>query len=228
MKNKINYLAILIFYTIAIALRYLTNKTQLSDYIPSDFLNIILRGIGPAVGAIAVILIFKKKPVLSLKGNYKNTLIPLFLYWILPVIFISGIGFITTTRTVSPELITTILIYGLLEEIGWRGFLQQELKTLPPFLNILIVATLWFTWHLNFDLTSSNLLFFGILILGSWGIGKVADSTHSLIAVSAFHSLNNFFPEVDTTKILIIVSLLLIWIISLVVRKKHLNKHITQ
>lgn len=223
-----NYLAILIFYTIAIALRYLTNKTQLSDHIPSDFLNIILRGIGPAVGAIAVILIFKKKPVLSLKGNYKNIFIPLFLYWVLPVIFISGIGFITTTGTVSPELITTILIYGLLEEIGWRGFLQQELKPLPPFLNILIVATLWFIWHLNFDLTSSNLLFFGILILGSWGIGKVADSTHSLIAVSAFHSLNNFFPEVDTTKILIIVSLLLIWIISLVVRKKHLNKHIIQ
>ncbi|SUJ27289.1 CAAX amino terminal protease self- immunity [Sphingobacterium spiritivorum] len=110
-----------------------------------------------------------------------------------------------------------------MEEIGWRGFLQRELKPLPEFLNILLVATLWFIWHLNFDLTSSNLLFFGILVLGSWGIGKVADNTFSLLAVSAIHSLNNFFPEMNTTKICILLILLSVWVTALVIRKRNVK-----
>lgn len=227
MKHPINYLAIITFYTIAITSRYLTNKTNLLDNVSSDVLKVILQGIGPTIGAIAAMLLFKIKPVLSLKGNYKRTLTPFLLYWVLPVILISGVAY-TITGTISSGTITaiaTILIYGLLEEIGWRGFLQQELKSLPQFLTILIVATLWFIWHLNFELTQSNLLFFGLLFLGSWGIGKVADSTHSLVAVSAFHSLNNFFPEVDTAKMSIIVLLLSVWIVSLVVRKKQRSKH---
>jgi uncharacterized membrane protein len=46
--------------------------------------------------------------------------------------------------------------------------LQHQLKPLSQFSNILIVTVLWFIWHLNFDFTSSNLLFFGILLLGTW------------------------------------------------------------
>jgi membrane protease YdiL (CAAX protease family) len=84
-----------------------------------------------------------------------------------------------------------IFIYGLLEETGWRGFLQQQLQGLPKIWNILIVGTLWFVWHLNFDLTIMNLIFLGLLFFGTWGIGIVASTTKSLLAVSAFHSLNN-------------------------------------
>lgn len=219
MKTKINYFAILTFYTIAVALRYLTNKTDLLSGISSSFLKAILTGIGPAVGAIVVFTVFKIKPVMSLKGNYRKTLIPFLLYWALPVILICGTEFFIK-GTVSFAAVTAILIYGLFEEIGWRGFLQQELKSLPLLLNIIIVATLWFLWHLNFDLTSANLLFYGILILGTWGIGKVADSTRSLLAVSAFHSLNNFFAEMSTVKIAILVVLLSTWIIALVIRKR--------
>lgn len=156
---------------------------------------------------------------MNFKGNFKKLIYPIIIYWVLPIILISSITYFTK-GTIPWLIILSILLYGLLEEIGWRGFLYQHLKTLPLFTNILIVATLWFLWHLNFDLTASNLLFYGILILGSWGIGKVADSTNSLIAVSAFHSLNNFFSELDSTKILILVSLLTIWIIGLVIRKR--------
>lgn len=224
MKHQINYFAIITFYTIAILLRYAANKTPLLDGLSNDFLTVLLKGIGPAVGAVTVFIIFKIKPVLSLKGNYKTTIGPFLLYWGLPVALIIGADFFTGNSISSLAAIITILTYGLFEEIGWRGFLQQELKSLPPFLNILIVATLWFIWHLNLEMTNSNLLFFGILILGSWGIGKIADVTHSLFAVSAFHSLNNFFPELDTTKMSIIVALLSIWIVALVVRKKRLEK----
>ena len=227
MKNKINVPAILTFYIIAIALRYLTNKTDLLDGVSSNFLKVVLQGISPAIAAMAVFYIFKIKPTLNLKGNYSKTSTPFLLYWALPVVLISGAAYFIK-GTIAPITVISILLYGLLEEIGWRGFLQRELKPLPDFLNILLVATLWFIWHLNFDLTSSNLLFFAILILGSWGIGKVADSTHSLLAVSAFHSLNNFFPAMDTIKTILLITLLLIWVISLLIRKRQLNKNPSQ
>ena len=223
MKNKINVPAILTFYMIAIALRYLTNKTDLLDGVSSNFLSVVLQGISPAIAAMAAFYIFKVKPTLNFKGNYSKTSTPFLLYWALPVVLISGAAYFIK-GTIAPVTVISILFYGLLEEIGWRGFLQRELKPLPDFLNILLVATLWFIWHLNFDLTSSNLLFFAILILGSWGIGKVADSTHSLLAVSAFHSLNNFFPAMDTIKTILLITLLLIWVISLLIRKRQLNK----
>ena len=223
MKTKINVPAILTFYMIAITLRYLTNKTDLLDGVPNNFFKVVLQGISPAIAAMAAFYIFKIRPTLNLKGNYSKTSTPFLLYWALPVVLISGAAYFIK-GTIAPITVISILLYGLLEEIGWRGFLQRELKSLPEFLNILLVATLWFIWHLNFDLTSSNLLFFAILILGSWGIGKVADSTHSLLAVSAFHSLNNFFPAMDTIKTILLITLLLIWVISLLIRKRQLNK----
>ncbi|EFK56354.1 CPBP family intramembrane glutamic endopeptidase [Sphingobacterium spiritivorum] len=222
MKNKVNYLAVLTFYIIAVALRYLTNKTDLLEDVPGSFIKVLLQASGPAIGALVVFYVFKIKPVLTLKGNYKSILIPFLLYWALPIVLILGVEYFIK-GTVSFAAISAILIYGLLEEIGWRGFLQRELKPLPEFLNILLVATLWFIWHLNFDLTSSNLLFFGILVLGSWGIGKVADNTFSLLAVSAIHSLNNFFPEMNTTKICILLILLSVWGTALVIRKRNVK-----
>lgn len=55
----------------------------------------------------------------------------------------------------------------------------------------LIIATLWFIWHLNFELSVGNLIFFIILLAGSIGIAYVADKTKSLIMVALFHSLFN-------------------------------------
>jgi membrane protease YdiL (CAAX protease family) len=222
MKTKINFLAIVTFYTIAIALRYLTNETPLLDVLPPGFLKVILHGIGPAIGALVAFLLFKIKPDLSLRGNYIDTASAFLLYWGLALFLILGVEYVTK-GTCSVLGVTAVLIYGLLEELGWRGFLQQRFKQLPEVSSVLIIATLWFVWHLNFELTTSNLMFFGILLLGSWGIGKVADRTHSLLAVSAFHSLNNFFPHMNSLRFIILMVLLSTWVISLVIRKRELQ-----
>lgn len=223
MKGKINYWAIVVFYLIAILCRYLTNKTGILDGIANVYLKSILTGIGPALGAVAVFAIFKIKPKMTLKGNYKSLLLPMAIYWILPIALISIVTYFQ--KGTNPWIIIlTTLIYGLFEEIGWRGFLYQQLKEWPLFVNILVLSTLWFLWHLNFEFTSSNLIFYGILILGSWGIGKVGDSTNSLLAVTAFHSLNNFFPNYDSTRIGILIVLLAVWISGLVIRKRLQKK----
>lgn len=223
MKRKINFGAIVTYYIIAIVCRYFTNKTELLSSFESPYLKSILTGVGPAIGATAVFLIFNIKPVLSLKGNYKNMLIPIALYWVFPIALISMVSYVTLGKI--PYLaVSSVLIYGLLEEIGWRGFLYQELKALSPLSNLFILSVLWYLWHLNFDFTPIQISFFVILVLGSWGIGKVADSTGSLIAVSAFHSLNNFFPTMNTKSGAILGTLLIVWIVNLVLRKRKMER----
>lgn len=217
MNSKINYWAIIVFYFIAISCRYLTNVVGVFDFMESPYIKTLLTGIGPAIGAIVAFSLFHIKPTISLKGNYNTIQTPLLIYWLLPIVLISIIAYLQK-GTVPWLSILVILIYGLLEEIGWRGFLYQQLKPLPLLVNIIIVATLWFVWHLNFELSLSNLLFYGILIFGSWGIGKVTDLTHSLIAISAFHSLNNFFSELDLLKIIVLTTLIMVWIVFVVVR----------
>jgi len=68
------------------------------------------------------------------------------------------------------------LIYCYFEEIGWRGYLQDELKHLKEWQRFLIMVILWYIWHFSFLKNTSldgEIIFLGILILGSWGLGKV-------------------------------------------------------
>ena len=217
--NRKIFVAISVFYVIAILLRYLTNKTQILSGLDNIFLKVILQGIGPAIGALVAFRLFQIRSVMTLKGDFKNFLVPLSIYWLLPIILIETVAYFS--KETAPKIaIITILVYGLVEEIGWRGFLQQALISLPKFTRILIITTLWFIWHLNFDVSVSNLTFFLILLLGSWVLGFLAEKTNSLFCVSAIHSLNNFFSDLNLYKISILSALLIIWILSIVYRRK--------
>ncbi|WP_433778174.1 CPBP family intramembrane glutamic endopeptidase [Flavobacterium anhuiense] len=212
MKNKINFGAIIVYYVIAVACRYAAVKTNLLSGIENPYLVILLRGVGPALGALAAIKIFSLHNPMSLKGIYKNAIVPFVIYWLLPAVLIAGAYYVTIGK--FPILLMfTVLAYGLLEEIGWRGFLQEQLKSLSKFTSILIIAVLWFAWHLNLETTPSNMIFLGIIFFGTWGIGKVYSSTGSLLAVAGVHSLNNFFRNgLHETELVLIVILLVIWI----------------
>lgn len=220
MKGKVNIAAVVVFYVVAITFRFLAVKTGLLSHIENAYLQILLRGIGPAIGALAAVRIFKIPLNLSLKGMYENAVTPFAVYWLLPAFLISTVYYFID-GSFPILLMFTVLVYGLLEEIGWRVFLQEQLKTLPRFYSILIIAVLWFAWHLNFGLSSGNLIFFGIIFFGTWGIGKVYDKTHSLLAVAGVHSLNNFFTHgIHKTELILILVLLVIWI-AFIIRYKR-------
>jgi membrane protease YdiL (CAAX protease family) len=223
MKAKINYPALVVFYVIAVLFRYIAVKTSLLAHIDYPFFQVILRGVGPAAGAGAAFYLFGIKSKLSFKGNYKRFLNPLLIYWGVPILILAVVSYFTKG---SLQIVTIIgiLVYGLLEETGWRGFLQFELLSLSKFISIPVIAILWFAWHLNFELTQSNLIFFSILLLGTWGIGKVADKTFSLLAVSAFHSLNNFFSDLNMLKISILIAFVIIWIAAILIHEKQKMK----
>lgn len=212
MKERKGLVSIIVFYTIAVLFRFLAVKTHLFDFSDNEFIKILLRGIGPAIGALVSLRWFNIPFRLSLKGNYRNLFLPLLVFWILPVALIGTVSYLQQGQFPF-VLLLTVLVYGLLEEVGWRGFLQEQLKDLPKSQSIIIIAVLWFIWHLNLEFTASNMIFLGILFLGTWGIGKVYSKTYSLLAVAGFHSLNNFFRQsLHQTELILILVLLVIWI----------------
>lgn len=199
-------------------------KTNLFDFTDNEFIKILLRGIGPAIGALVSVKLFNIPLKLSLKGNYQSLFLPLLVFWIFPVVLIGTVSYIQQGQFPF-VLLFTVLIYGLLEEIGWRGFLQEQLKDLPKLQSIIIIAVLWFIWHLNFEFTTSNMIFLGILFLGTWGIGKVYSKTYSLLAVAGFHSLNNFFRNgLHQTELILIAVLLIIWIVFIIIYGRKSKK----
>ncbi len=183
--------AIVIFYAIAISLRYYTNIIEpdfLSDLNP--YLRIVITALGPFIGGLVVIRFLNRPNFLTLfgLGIWKTVAIIA-----IPMVLFS-LAWVLETGTFSINLVKVIgalMLYALLEEYGWRGYLQSELSGMKRIFKYLIITVLWFVWHLDFTLSLDNLLFFLLLFGGSYGIGFMADRSKSLIMVALFHSFSN-------------------------------------
>lgn len=228
-KTKIY--AIILFYVIAVLIRYLATKTTVFDIADNTFLKICLRGIGPAIGALIAFKVFDIKNTYSLSGKLKPLLLSFFVFIVIPVIGFAFIGVQESANAMATsnaflagaELSFYLFIYGILEEMGWRVFLQEQLNFLNQYLKYVIIGLLWFLWHLYFDLTISNLVFLLILIFASWGIGKIGDKTKSILAVGAFHALYNLYSVdyFDSKGKLIVLSIsTVIWVLYIVFYNK--------
>jgi hypothetical protein len=213
--------AVVVFFVIAVSIRYATNQTNFLSIIHNDFLKIVIQGVGPTVGAIVAFLAFSIKPTLSFSGIYKQKWLPWLVFWILPVMVFVVFSFVLHGK--PNFMVVAILLYALLEEIGWRGFLQPALSFLPKFTSLLIVTVLWFIWHLNFDMTQANVTFFLILLGGSWGMRAVADRTQSIIAVSAFHATYDIYAATGNKSSLVPIilgSIFVIWVLTVIFSNK--------
>ena len=204
--------AIAIFYIIALLVRLIS--LLVVNKFPSIETNYALQvsaalatGLGPAIGALVAMLLFKRKTEYTLAGKSARKSIATI---VIPCIVFGIIG--------GWDLGVTCLfafVYGLLEEYGWRGFLQYELRKLPVWQYVLIITLMWFLWHL--DLTQRSALpFFLLLLFASWGIGKVATDTHSLFFCAAFHGIVNFSKRdlfSDTTFTAAFICVIVFWIV---------------
>ncbi len=206
MKNKHIY-RILIFYLFAIIIsnifRFdifdLNLKTSGLQPSVSILLRVFLEGIGVLIGALIAIKLMKqvKTSSMSLFGTSITKSIILF---VLPIVVLTFIG-VNNKLQLNSNIYGFIaglgtIIYCILEEYGWRGYLQDELSELKSWKRYLIIGFLWYLWHLSFLSNTNvidNLIFLAMLILGSWGIGQIAIATKSIIACAAFHFLVNIF-----------------------------------
>lgn len=132
---------------------------------------------------------------------------------------------------------TCTLLYCIIEEYGWRGYLQSELDNVKPWKKYILIGLIWYTWHLPFlsetDLMS-NLLFLAGLILGSWGIGQVVISTRSVGACACFHLIvqillyNSLIKNgiSQNHKFIIIIVCIALWILIIKKWEKELKNKV--
>ena len=204
--------AIATFYIIALLVRLIS--LHVVNIYPSIETNFALQiptalatGLGPAIGALVAMFIFKRKTEYTLLGKSAWKSIATI---VIPCIVFGIIG--------GWDLGVTCLVafaYGLLEEYGWRGFLQYELRNLPVWQYVLIITVMWFLWHLDLN-QRSVLPFFLLLLFASWGIGKVVSDTHSLLLCAAFHGIVNFSKHgllSNTTFLIAFICTIVFWIV---------------
>jgi uncharacterized protein len=202
--KKTNIIRIIVFYLIAITIsnifRFdLFHLQKVFNSLPSWTMIIYspLQASGVLLGALIAINWLRKETntEISIWGTSKKWSLIISL---VPVVLLLILG-VTDTQSTDSHYYGFIaglstLIYCLFEEFGWRGYLEEEFKGISEFKRVLIIAGLWYLWHLHFiknpDLIQ-NLIFFGWLILGSWGLGKIIKMTKSILAVSGFHLLIN-------------------------------------
>ena len=233
--EKISWKRILTFLIIAILISNIFRfdifqlKSELKQLPTWIFIltNVLLEGSGVLLGALIAISFLKKSrnTEITLFGTSKSkSLIMVFI----PIILLTIIGvkneFELDAHLYGFIAIIGTLIYCIMEEYGWRGYLQEELKTLNHWRKYLIIGFIWYFWHLTFLTTASigdNLFFLGMMIFGSWGIGQIAESTKSILASACFHLIiqimmfNALIKNgiTGTEKIIIFVISIGIWIL---------------
>jgi len=124
----------------------------------------VLNGFVPSILGILMYAKFdgKKKLAICLKsivpwkhGVWKTILNTFALFIILCltqillyVLFIGDFSW-PVLYTTLPQLLPLLILGPLSEEIGWRGFLHEKLKTsMPLYLTSLVIGIVWALWHL--------------------------------------------------------------------------------
>ena len=247
MINK-TALRVIVFYSIAITLsnvfRFdLLNLHGFIEKLPTWTMIFIspLEAIGVIIGALLSLNLLKKERTItisffgtSLKWSLLMSLVPVIL---LTIIGVKGFGsenphyygFIAGVST---------FIYCFCEEIGWRGYLGEELNSISFWKRGLIIAVFWYVWHLSFLMNPdilNNLKFFGWLLVGSWGISKLVELTKSVFVATCFHMViniimfNGFIKDsIDfKSKIIILCICIAAWVPVLIKWSKEKKASVT-
>ena len=245
--QKINFKRFFIFYIIAIVVSNLfrfdvfglkTGMVELPKMM-SIALLVLLEGSGIFIAALLALHLLKKERTTSISFFGTSKLKNVFMVAI-PLVLLLIVG-VRNEYTVNSHIYALFafgitLLYCILEEYGWRGYLHEEFKHITPIKKYIIIGFLWYTWHLSFlkDVSLQNNLFFlGAMIVGSWGIGQVVDATKSILAGACFHLIiqiiffNTLFKngfEGNTKWIVIGISVVAFFIIVKKWEKDHPTK----
>ncbi len=166
--------------------------TVLPDWL-AILLSVIAEGAGILLAALIARQALRRRGPLSMQLFGNLPWIPLSMTAI-ALVLLAGFG-VNNSYGMNPHLYGLIaacgtLLYCIMEEYGWRGYLQTELAPLTDGLKYVVIGCCWYLWHLTFLTGASlgdNLFFLGMMILGSWGIGQVAAATKSILACACFH-----------------------------------------
>lgn len=92
-----------------------------------------------------------------------------------------------------------MMLFGGLEEIGWRGYLQTKLtKRFGFFITTSVILVVWILWHIplcwiqgTYQYSNSYLWFIITLIGSSFSLSAIREITGSVLACIVLHSFGN-------------------------------------
>lgn len=195
------WLRVLVYYAVAMGLaatsRFVWHTNDVLPGWPSlAAMHLhLLSGIGPFAGALLVWAVFRVARRKSPGGSYPA------LGWamaMVPAVTMGLIGvanpYVINSHLFGFYLGLWIILYTVLEETGWRGYLQDEFGDVGRPLRYMIVGLFWYPWHFTFFQghgLGTEALILGLLVAASIGIGLIADRTGSILAAAAFHTVAN-------------------------------------
>ena len=203
-----------LFFVLAFGISYLLNLIQ-NPLVSLGFRVNLNYAFGPFLSAIFVAILYKTPLSLRLFSEIK---------WIRKIEFIglgifftgSMAGFILAGKTDYLMLLPTVflsIIYTLLEELGWRVFLGNELRKYSFWVIVIVSTILWFFWHYSFgdeNLLSNPAQFLGLIAAGSAGMAQFYKLTKSWMLVAITHAVISL--NIPTIVVFLVVTIgLLKW-----------------
>ena len=151
-------------------------------------------GIALLVTAIIGYKYFKTKRETTLLGNnrIKSIIFPTIILVAYSVVGISN-KYGINEHLWSLFFVSMTLVYDIMEESFWRGYLNDFIK--PKYLAIkyIITGILWSLWHLlifeNFNQWGGFLVFLLLSIVISFIIGYATTKTNSILVAASIHAL---------------------------------------
>ena len=203
-----------LFFVLAFGISYFLNLIQ-NPLVLLGFKVNLNFAFGPFLSAIFVAILYKTP--LSLRLFSEINWIRKIEFIGLGIFFIGSMtGFILAGKTDYLMLLLTIflsLIYTLLEELGWRVFLGNELRKYSFWVIVIVSTVLWFFWHYSFgdeNLLSNPAQFLCLIAAGSAGMAQFYRLTKSWMLVAVTHAVISL--NIPTIVVFLVVTIgLLKW-----------------
>jgi len=153
---------------------------------------------GPAIAALVCMVAFRRSHcrVITLAGN---SWVRSVLFYAAPFLLLAAFRAHVLYGYAQPALVAAfpmfVSIFG--EELGWRGFLQDALRPLPPVKRFILIGVLWEFWHFTtrtaqggspLRVTVTLLISYSAVILLSFLIGYAAERSRSVVVAVSLHS----------------------------------------
>lgn len=187
----------------------------LARVIDAPFVSFILFGIqaaSPSIAAVLVVFMYRRKKGLRqfLEKAYRSDSVKRLVLFSLAVAmsgFLLGLlskilyrhitdAPVALFYRISGKQMVVILWALIAEELGWRGFLQDELKLKCRACTPMVVGGLWAAWHYHFYWVGTNQIPAGLFLIGCVGESYVYAFLKNrmdgnIIAASLWHCIGN-------------------------------------
>lgn len=193
-NEEVNRKSIILFYIIAIGIsvpfhlgiaipfyQSLTKEFMISEwgYLPAC--------LGPLIAVVVITILDRnQKRTITFLGNnvFKNIIIG-----ITPLVVFTGVGIENEHKNAHYFAFVfsgIALMYGIAEEIAWRGYLQDALKPLHKNIRPLLIGIMWWAWHMRFNNVFDWTVFLLICIGGTFLLIKFTDDTKSYFVLQVY------------------------------------------